>query len=197
MSADAIIYCLEQATDYRDFERLCSALLEGMGYLGIDPLGGTGDEGRDAIIRDDATGRKIAFAYTVRADWRAKLAHDCHRVQEAGHAPDVFVFVCTETLAFRENGSLLSGHSEPMDYKAVLAACEDKQVGGAMADAVDKLFAKDHRNLKNDTGERAIADMLAVYLRHHFEGHDANVEYNRMGDSPKEVTWRIESGGWS
>ena len=88
----------------------------------------------------------------------------------------------------------MPGDSDAMDYKAVLAACEDKQVGGAMADAVDKLFAKDHRNLKNDTGERAIADMLAVYLRPHFEGYDVNVEYNRMGDSPNEVTWRTESG---
>jgi len=102
MSADAIVYCLERVTDYRDFERLCSALLAGMGYLGIDPLGGTGDEGRDAIMRADATGRRIAFAYTVRTDWRAKLAHDCNRVQEAGHAPDAIVFVCTEALSASE-----------------------------------------------------------------------------------------------
>jgi hypothetical protein len=102
MSADAIIYCLEHVTDYREFERLCSALLAGAGYSGIDPLGGTGDEGRDAVIRNDGTGRKIAFAYTVRADWRKKLAHDCSRVQEKGHAPDAFVFVCTEGLSASE-----------------------------------------------------------------------------------------------
>jgi len=102
MSADAIIYCLERVTDYRDFERLCSALLAGAGYPAIDPLGGTGDEGRDAIIRDDGTGRKIAFAYTVRSDWRKKLAQDCKRVQEKGHTPDIFVFVCTEALSASE-----------------------------------------------------------------------------------------------
>lgn len=99
MSADAITYCLERVTDYRDFERLCSALLAGAGYSGIDPLGGTGDEGRDAIIRDDGSGRKIVFAYTVRSDWRVKLASDCRRVCEKGHAPHIFVFVCTETLS--------------------------------------------------------------------------------------------------
>jgi hypothetical protein len=102
MSADAIIYCLERVTDYRDFERFCSALLAGAGYAGLDPLGGTGDEGRDAIIRNDATGRKIAFAYTVRSDWRTKLAQDCKRVHEAGHAPNAFVFVCTEGLSASE-----------------------------------------------------------------------------------------------
>ena len=43
MSADPIVYCLERTTDYRDFERLCSALMAGAGYACLDPLGGTGD----------------------------------------------------------------------------------------------------------------------------------------------------------
>lgn len=98
MSVDRIVYCLERLSDYREFERLCSALLAGAGYPGIDPLGGTGDEGRDAIIRKDAADRTIVFAYTVRADWRAKLKHDCNRVHETRHEPDAFVFVCTEAL---------------------------------------------------------------------------------------------------
>jgi hypothetical protein len=102
MAADPIIYCLEHVTDYRDFERFCSVLLANASYPGIDPLGGTGDEGRDAIIWCDATGRKITFAYTVRADWRAKLASDCKQVQAKGHAPQVFVFVCTEALSASE-----------------------------------------------------------------------------------------------
>lgn len=102
MSADPIVYCLERVSDYRDFERLCSALLAGAHYPGIDPLGGTGDEGRDAIIRSDESGRKICFAYTVRSDWRVKLRADCRRVQEQGHGPHVFVFVCTETLSASE-----------------------------------------------------------------------------------------------
>ena len=73
MSADRIVYCLERVSDYRDFERLCSALLAGTDYPGIDPLGGTGDGGRDAIIRTDSSGRRIVFAYTVRGDWYTKL----------------------------------------------------------------------------------------------------------------------------
>jgi len=102
MSADSIIYCLERISDYRDFERLCSALLAGAGYPEIDPLGGTGDEGRDAIIRSDSEGRKIGFAYTVRSNWRVKLGSDCKRIREKGHDPDVFVFVCTKALTASE-----------------------------------------------------------------------------------------------
>jgi len=99
MSADPITYCLECVSDYRDFERLSSAILAGLNYPDVDPLGGTGDEGRDAVIRSDGEGRKISFAYTVRSDWRAKLRSDCKRVYDTGHAPDVFVFVCTEALS--------------------------------------------------------------------------------------------------
>lgn len=99
MSADRIVYCLERVSDYRDFERLCSALLAGTEYPGIDPLGGTGDGGRDAIIRTDSSGRRIVFAYTVRGDWDTKLKSDCKRVKELGHNPSVFVFVCTEALS--------------------------------------------------------------------------------------------------
>lgn len=102
MSADPIIYCLERLSDYRDFERLCSALLAGAGYPSIDPLGGTGDEGRDAIIRTDPAGRKIGFAYTVRSDWKVKIGRDCNRVHEKGHDPDIFVFVCTAALSASE-----------------------------------------------------------------------------------------------
>ena len=102
MSADSIIYCLERVSDYRDFERLCSAFLASAGYPGINPLGGTGDEGRDAIVRCDKEGRKVGFAYTVRSDWRVKLASDCKRVHDKGHDPDVFVFVCTEALSASE-----------------------------------------------------------------------------------------------
>lgn len=98
MSADRIIYCLERLSDYRDFERLCSAMLAGGDYPGIEPLGGTGDGGRDAIIRVDESGRRIVFAYTVRTDWRTKLRGDCARVRDRKHNPDVFVFACTEAL---------------------------------------------------------------------------------------------------
>jgi hypothetical protein len=86
MSADRILYCLERVSDYRDFERLCSALLAGTDYPGIDPLGGTGDGGRDAIVRTDSSGRRVVFAYTVRGDWDTKLKSDCRRVKELAHS---------------------------------------------------------------------------------------------------------------
>ena len=99
MPAHPITYCLTQISDHRDFEHLCSSLLAGEGYPGIDPLGGTGDGGRDAIVRADPEGRRIIFAYTVRADWENKLNSDCDRVKELRHNPDFFVFVCNAALS--------------------------------------------------------------------------------------------------
>jgi len=116
MPADPITYRLERVSDYRDFERICSAFLAGAGYPSIDPLGGTAVEGGDAIIGCDEAGRKIGFAYTVRSDWRVKLASDCKRVHEKGHDPDVFVFVCTEALSASEKDFAHKSVAEKYDW---------------------------------------------------------------------------------
>lgn len=128
MSADRIIYCLERLSDYRDFERLCSALLASGDYPGIEPLGGTGDGGRDAIIRIDENGRRIVFAYTVRADWRKKLKSDCARVRERQHNPDVFVFVCTEALDASDKDAAHALVKDEFDWKLDLYDIERLRV---------------------------------------------------------------------
>ena len=73
MSADPIIYCLENLTDYRQFERLSSDLMAGSGYPDIEPIGGSSDGGRDAIHVSHADGSFTIFAYSVRSDWKKKL----------------------------------------------------------------------------------------------------------------------------
>lgn len=100
MSADPIVYCLEHLTDYRQFERLCTDVMNQSGYPDIEPLGGSNDRGRDAIHvsrhePDDVT----LFAYSVRADWEAKLLNeDCKRIREEGHELKKLVFACTSTI---------------------------------------------------------------------------------------------------
>lgn len=99
MSANPIIYCLENLTDYREFERLCSDLMGASGYSGVEPIGGTGDRGRDAIHISRVNGKFTIFAYTVRSDWFVKLKQDCRRVREEKHDPHEIVFVCTSELS--------------------------------------------------------------------------------------------------
>lgn len=94
MSADLTIYCLEQVTDYFDFERLCHDLMSLDGYSSIEPLGGSSDKGRDAIHVNKSNMTTI-FAYSVREDWRAKLAEDAEKVHKHQHACNEFVFITT------------------------------------------------------------------------------------------------------
>ncbi len=98
MSANPIIYCLENLTDYRQFERLCSDIMAGTGYDSIEPIGGTGDRGRDALHYSKIDSITTVFAYSVRSDWRKKLIQDCERIKEENHAVDSIVFVCTKTI---------------------------------------------------------------------------------------------------
>lgn len=99
MSADPIIYCLEHLTDYLQFERLCSDVMAGTLYPNIEPIGGTGDRGRDALHYEATDNKKTIFAYSVRSDWRIKLHHDCERILNEQHNPSDVVFVCTATLS--------------------------------------------------------------------------------------------------
>lgn len=94
MAANLTIYCLEEVTDYFEFERLCSDLMSLEGYSSIEPLGGSSDKGRDAIHINKSNKISI-FAYSVREDWRAKLAEDTEKVHKHQHACDEFVFITT------------------------------------------------------------------------------------------------------
>jgi hypothetical protein len=108
MSADPIIYCLEQLTDYRQFERLCSDVMAGSGYENIEPLGGSNDRGRDAlhVCREDPDDVTI-FAYSVRSDWRQKLLEeDCERIKEEGHQLKRVVFACTSAITSTQKDSV-------------------------------------------------------------------------------------------
>ena len=93
MGADPIVYCLQQLTDYDQFERLCNDLMSAEGYKNLEPLGGRGDKGRDAIriCRTDPDDITI-FAYSVREDWRRKLQQDADRIKKVGHKLNRLVF---------------------------------------------------------------------------------------------------------
>ncbi len=96
MAADPIIYCLEQVTDYDQFERFAHDLMALDGYRNIEPLGGSKDKGRDALHFDkNGDGKTTVFAYSVREDWRKKLSEDSVKIPKHGHSCDRLVFLCT------------------------------------------------------------------------------------------------------
>lgn len=96
MAADLLVYCLEQVTDYEQFERLADDLMALDGYRNIEPLGGSKDKGRDALHSDkNGNGKTTIFAYSVREDWRKKLGEDSEKIRTHGHPCDRLVFLCT------------------------------------------------------------------------------------------------------
>lgn len=103
MSADPIVYCLQQVTDYLQFERLCHDILALDGYRNIEPIGGSGDKGRDAIHVDKVSdGKTTVFAYSVREDWLKKLREDAEKIVKHKHACDQWVFLSTAKIGANE-----------------------------------------------------------------------------------------------
>jgi hypothetical protein len=101
MGANPTIYCLENLTDYSEFERLCTDLMALEGYPSIEPLGGFSDKGRDAV-HIDRSGKTTIFAYSVRENWRVKLAEDAAKVFRHGHICDTLVFITTSKFSATE-----------------------------------------------------------------------------------------------
>lgn len=101
MPTSPIKYCLQELTDYSDFEGLCHDLMAVEGYPKIEPLGGFSDKGRDAIHLDDS-GKSTIFAYSVREDWRAKLAEDAAKIKRHNHTCDEMVFLSTAEFSAHE-----------------------------------------------------------------------------------------------
>lgn len=98
MAFDPIILCLSELTDYREFERFCCALL-GPLYPTMQPLGGSNDGGRDAVIRSNDQGGMTAFAYSVRDDWQRKLMLDARRARITNPSVNQVVFATTARLS--------------------------------------------------------------------------------------------------
>jgi hypothetical protein len=103
MSADPIVYCLENLTDYAQFERLCSDVMNQSNFRDIEPLGGSSDRGRDALHVSRADPKDVTiFAYSVRSDWRQKLKEDCERIQKEKHVLNRLIFACTAAILTTE-----------------------------------------------------------------------------------------------
>lgn len=127
MSASPTIYCLQQVTDYLQFERLCHDLMVCEGYAGIEPLGGFRDKGRDAIHVDNAD-RVTIFAYSVREDWRVKLTEDASKISRHGHACDSLVFITTAQFTAGERDEAVSAVLREFGWKLDLYGLERLRV---------------------------------------------------------------------
>jgi len=130
MSADPIVYSLENLTDYPQFERLCSDIMNQSGYRDIEPLGGSNDRGRDALhISRSGTQGTTIFAYSVRGDWRQKLLNeDCKRIADEEHELDRIVFVCTASITSTQKDNIKAEITEEYGWTLELHDLERLRV---------------------------------------------------------------------
>lgn len=124
MAPNPTIYCLEQLTDYAEFERLCDDLMALEGYPKIEPLGGFKDKGRDAVHVSEVDGKATVFAYSAREDWRAKLSEDAGNIHRHGHDCDRMVFITTSSVTAGERDEAISFISEQFGWELVLYPVE-------------------------------------------------------------------------
>jgi hypothetical protein len=94
MSYDETGRRLDALTDHQGFERLVTILLA-RGGLDVRPLGGSGDQGRDAVVGLYRVGQGEALAITIslNAGWAAKMRADLKRIREAGFSPTSVISV--------------------------------------------------------------------------------------------------------
>ena len=127
MAANITIYCLENITDYFEFERLCHDLMALEGYSAIEPLGGFSDKGRDAV-HVDKTGATTIFAYSVREDWRAKLAEDAVKIRRHDHACDRLAFLTTARFTAGERDEAIASIHDEFGWELELYGVERLRV---------------------------------------------------------------------
>jgi len=120
-------YCLHELTDYSDFESLCHDLMALEGYPKIEPLGGFNDKGRDAVHFNNS-GKSTIFAYSVREDWRAKLAEDAAKIKNHSHACDEMVFLCTSDISAKERDEAVNKISADYGWRLELYGLERLRV---------------------------------------------------------------------
>lgn len=124
MSANPIIYCLQELTDYDQFERLCHDLMASQGYPDIEPLGGSKDKGRDALhVSKDRTVTTV-FAYSVREDWKKKLTEDAEKVQNHGHTCSSLYFLTTEAVSSGERDTAIASIKEKYGWDLQICSLE-------------------------------------------------------------------------
>ena len=127
MAAHLTIYCLEEVTDYIEFERLCHHLMSLEGYNLIEPLGHFNDKGRDAI-HVNASNETTIFAYSVREDWRAKLAEDAEKIAKHGHTCHQFIFVTTARFTAHQRDEAVAAIKEEFGWRLELFGVERLQI---------------------------------------------------------------------
>lgn len=124
MSADLTIYCLQQVTDYLEFERFCHDLMVLEGFSALEPLGGFSDKGRDALHVNKTSKEITIFAYSVREDWNVKLKEDARKINKNGHSCQQLVFITTQNVTAGQRDEAMSFIQNKYNWQLTIYSAE-------------------------------------------------------------------------
>lgn len=184
MPPNPTIYCLQEVTDYSDFESLCHDLMALEGYPKIEPIGGFSDKGRDAVDIDH-TGKSTIFAYSVREDWRAKLAEDAAKIRKHNHKCDEMVFLCTANFSATERDEAVKKISADYGWRLELYGLERLRI---LLDSRHPHIKSNHPAIFPPAFLRGIEGSLSASERHNLLILSAPEDYIFAGWLARKLT---------
>jgi hypothetical protein len=98
---------IDALTDHQGFERLGTILLGRRG-LNVRPVGGSGDQGRDAVVglyRADA-GEDVAVTISLNQRWARKIEADLKRIEDANLKPRAVIAITNRAAAPKTQAQL-------------------------------------------------------------------------------------------
>lgn len=176
MGANLTVYCLEELTDYLQFERLCHDLMVLEGYKHIEPLGGFNDKGRDAVHVDKS--KNTVFAYSVREDWQIKLVEDASKIKKYGHACDDLVFITTSRFSANARDQAVKEIEEDFGWNLKLYGVERLRI----------LLETSHPEIRKNHPQIFPPEFLQLEANYRpSENEHVLIIYSSAIPSPKEV----------
>lgn len=109
MSLDIVEIALDRLTDFADFERLATEVMQNEGYPDIKPLGGYRDSGRDAVVEtfyELTRRRRTIFQFTSQETVKSKLESTIKRLAETGQEYSTLVLVTTNRITAERQDEL-------------------------------------------------------------------------------------------
>ena len=100
MPIDMTLYALDNITDNRQFEKLCSDLLFREGFKNLKPHGGMHDRGIDALIYVHESNSRVICQYSTQKTFEAKIKATLQKLIENGEQCDELHYVTNREVPY-------------------------------------------------------------------------------------------------
>src|SRR5260370_37606003 len=149
---------LEQFDNPHDFERMCTDILNALGYKDVVPIAprGGSDGGKDITFTTESDGKGLACV-TLRKDIETKFNEDFYQ-RQAGEF-EKYILFCTEYLTASQK---LKFARYCLDHLQALLIPMDIETLRSLLDSVLKPIRETYLHIKNETREMGEQKMVRL-----------------------------------